>query len=630
MLAPGMCYAAKVDETVREARLAYEKKDAFALAEAIQRLRTHDHVLAPYAEYWWMLMHLDSATLEEVNDFLVRHATLPFTDKLRGEWLKKRAKANDWPTFLEGFAQFQGQDTSLACYAAQATAAIYGNETLAYAKALWMQVKEHPANCNALFDQMQASGMLTDDDILSRYRMVLAENRLPLAKDILKRAKGIDAEYLNKLDMANANPMLLITKQPINAKSAYGRELYLYALHRIAKKNSAQALSAFKTMYSILTPEDKAYFYALLGHVAAMRHETQALEWFKLTNNSSLTNVQHEWYVRSALRQEDWKAVLTAIEAMPPEQAIEATWRYWKARALKAQGQPAEANGLLAELSTERHFYGWLAQEELGPILGAQIELYTPSENDVNSFSKLLAVQRVEALQRLDYRWEAKVEWALATDGFDDQQLLVAAEFAARKKWYDLSVVTADKTSSVHNFSLRYPTPYRELIKPAAKQQGLDEAWVYAIARQESRFMHGAKSNVGAAGLMQVMPATARWIANKAGWRDYHHGMIHDIDTNISLGTYYMKYILEQFNGQEVMATAAYNAGPSRAKRWQGGGTLEGAIYVETIPFSETRNYVKKVLANAHMYAKQLGLAPVPLKQRLGMVPANLVATAEN
>jgi soluble lytic murein transglycosylase len=166
-------------------------------------------------------------------------------------------------------------------------------------------------------------------------------------------------------------------------------------------------------------------------------------------------------------------------------------------------------------------------------------------------------------------------------------------------------------------------------MKPAAKQQNIDEAWVYGIIRQESRFMHYAKSNVGAAGLMQVMPATAKWVANKAGWRDYHNGMIHDIDTNISLGTHYMKYTVDQFNGQEVMATAAYNAGPSRAKKWMGATALEGAIYAETIPFTETRNYVKKVMANAHLYAKQLGLEPIPLKKRLGTIPASQYVETE-
>jgi len=288
-----------------------------------------------------------------------------------------------------------------------------------------------------------------------------------------------------------------------------------------------------------------------------------------------------------------------------------------------------EANSLFAMLSTERHFYGWLAQEELEASLRAQPIEYVPTDEDIDAFAKSEPVKRAEALQRLDMRWEAKLEWAVATDNLSDEQLIAAAEYAAKQKWYDLAVLTADKTKNVHNFNLRYPTPYRDLMQPAATDQALDEAWVYGIIRQESRFMHYAKSGVGAAGLMQVMPATAKWVAGKIGWANYHHGMLHDLDTNISLGTYYMRYTADMFNGQETMATAAYNAGPSRAKKWMANMPLEGAIYAETIPFSETRNYVKKVMANAHIYSRRLGLTNIPLKKRLGMIPAKFSANTE-
>jgi soluble lytic murein transglycosylase len=255
--------------------------------------------------------------------------------------------------------------------------------------------------------------------------------------------------------------------------------------------------------------------------------------------------------------------------------------------------------------------------------MSAPLSTYKVTDLEVDEIANTPAFQRAEALQRLDLKWEAKSEWALATKDFDDKQLLAAAEFAARKKWYDLAIFTADKTTETHDFALRYPTPYRDLMKPAAGEQGVDEAWVYGITRQESRFMHYAKSGVGASGLMQLMPATAKWAAPRAGISNYNNSMIHELDTNITLGTYYMSHTLEIFNGQEVMATAAYNAGPSRAKKWVAAIPLEGAIYAETIPFSETRSYVQKVMANAHLYAMRLGLKPIPLKKRLGVIPSS-------
>ena len=252
---------------------------------------------------------------------------------------------------------------------------------------------------------------------------------------------------------------------------------------------------------------------------------------------------------------------------------------------------------------------------------------YKTTEEEVKAITALPAIQRAQALYRLDFIWEAKSEWAMATQAFSDSQMIAAAEFASRQHWHDLAIVTADKTTELHDFSLRYPTPYRNLMKSATKEQVIDEAWAYGITRQESRFMHYAKSGVGASGLMQLMPATAKWIAGKAGIENYHQGMIHELDTNIALGTYYLRYTLDLMNGQAVMATAAYNAGPSRAKKWLANEPLEGAIYAETIPFSETRSYVQKVMANAHIYAHQLGLKSITLKQRLGIIPGKLSAT---
>jgi soluble lytic murein transglycosylase len=321
--------------------------------------------------------------------------------------------------------------------------------------------------------------------------------------------------------------------------------------------------------------------------------------------------------------------VLKGIAKMSSEQAEEGAWRYWKARALAAQGQTLEANTLYAKLSTERHYYGWLAQDELSDSMSAPLNIYKVTDTEVSEIANTPAFQRAEALLRMDFRWEAKTEWALATKGFDDKQLLAAAEFAARKNWYDLAIITADKTTEMHDYTLRYPVPYRNLMKPAAKDQAIDEAWVYGITRQESRFVYSAKSNVGASGLMQLMPATAKWAAKRVGM-DYNNSMIHELDTNIALGTYYLRYTLDLFSGQEVMATAAYNAGPNRAKKWMAATPLEGAIYAETIPFSETRSYVQKVMANAHLYAYQLGLKSTSLKQRMGVIPGNLVAPVED
>ena len=619
-------YAASGDAEFLQARAAYDKKNAIALSDYVQTLQNQHYILAPYADYWLMLLNLEDADNQTVTDFINTYSQYPFADRLRGEYLKKLAKNQDWESFSGEIANYQLEDAAVACYAAEASAVLGDISVLEGAKSLWMQAKEQPPNCANLYDRMQAAGILTEDDIFTRLRLALADNRVNLAKSIIKRSKTFEVNQYKLVDKAYSSPNLVITKKLISFNTRLGRALNLFALNRIAKTNSQQALSAFNQVADLFQPEDKSYFYAGLALQAAQRQEPDAVQWFKRAIDITLSKDQLAWFARAALREKNWDAVLVATAKMQPEQAAEGAWRYWKARALKAQNKSLEANTLFAKLSTERHFYGWLAQDELEGAVSAPLNTYKVTDADVAEIANAAGFQRAEALQRVDLKGEAKSEWALATKDFDDKQLLAAAEFAQRSKWFDLAIITADKTTETHDFTLRYPTPYRDLMKDAAANNDVDEAWVYGITRQESRFMHYAKSGVGAAGLMQLMPATAKWAAGRAGISGYHNGMIHQLDTNIALGTYYMAYTKQLMNGQETMATAAYNAGPSRAKKWAATLPLEGAIYAETIPFSETRLYVQKVMANAHLYATRLGLKAISLKQRLGIVPSRYAA----
>lgn len=624
------CYANMGDEELLQARAAYDRKNAIALADYAQQLQSEHYILAPYAEYWLMLLNLEEADNKSVTDFLNTYSEFPFADRLRGEYLKKLGKNLDWDNFNNEIGNYQLEDPSVACYAAEASAAAGDITALEAAKSLWLQAKEQPSNCNSLYDRMQAAKALSDEDIWLRFRMALAESRLTLAKGIAKRAKSYDANQAKWLDKAYSQPQVVLSKKSASFQTKLGREINLFALNRLARTNSTQALVAFYQVEDLLQAEDVRYFYGRLGLYAAQRHESQAVQWFKLADDANLDKEQLAWFARAAMLRNNWPALLNAVEKMDPNQAEEGAWRYWKARALKAQKKMADANALFSRLASERHFYGWLAQDELKDYVAAPMMTHKVKSLDVEALmASNPAFKRVEALQRVDLRWEAKVEWVQATKDFDDKQLLVAAEYAARKQWFDLAINTADKTTQTHDFSLRYPAPYRDLMQPAANDQGIDEAWVYGITRQESRFMHYAKSGVGAAGLMQLMPATARWAASRAGIENYNKNMIHDLDTNIALGTYYMRYTLDLMSGQETMATAAYNAGPNRAKKWMATQALEGAIYAENIPFNETRLYVQKVMANAHMYAKQLGLKSVTLKQRMGTIPGNMAANLE-
>ena len=606
------------DEIFLHARDAYKAQNEQQLALDTQQLQAKNYILSPYADYWLMLLRLSQASNDEVRDFLTRYEDLPFADKLRGEWLKALGKRQDWQTFFQEFPNFNRDDVAVTCYALDGRAQQGDSVALAEGKPLWMVSAEQPPNCNQLFDDMQKANVLTEEDIWARTRLALADGKISVAKAALQRLAKFEASNLKLIDKANDNPQRMLDKKTVSTKTRFGRELNLYMLDRVARSQPDFALITWTQLQSSFDAEDRSYMWGRFALHAARRHDPAALEWFD--HAKDLDKEQLAWKARAAMRVQNWPVLQATIAEMPPSQQAESVWRYWKARALKEQKQIPQANAILVDLSRERAYYGLLAEDELGDVVSEAPSYYKATDDEVKAIGAIPAIQRALELERLDLRWESRTEWAWATKDFDDKQMIAAAELAARQEWYDLAIITADKTKFLHDYSLRYPTPYRDLIESSAKEQGLDEAWVYGLTRQESRFITHAKSGVGASGLMQVMPATAKWIAKKLGLVGYHSGKISQMDTNIQLGTYYLRHVLDQMGGQTLMATAAYNAGPGRAKRWAAGTPLEGAIYAETIPFSETRNYVQKVMSNAYFYAHRLGARFQTLKQRLGVI----------
>ena len=295
-----------------------------------------------------------------------------------------------------------------------------------------------------------------------------------------------------------------------------GVVIALFALHRLGKQSPDLAIARWEKIATHFTEAEQHYFYGWLAYEAARKLDNRTLPWFKAAANTPLNEQQSAWRVRAALRAQDWPQVLGGINAMSEQQQREAAWQYWKARALQAGGNPAEARTLFAALSGEYNFYGQLASDELAdlPVLSKATE-HKPGKQDVAAMLALPGIQRTLALYRMDMRSEASREWDWTLRNFNDHELLTAAEIARRNEMYDRAINAADRTVSVHDFGLRYLAPYRKALQAYIREHGLEEAWVYGLIRQESRFVTAAKSDVGAAGLMQIMPATARWTARK-------------------------------------------------------------------------------------------------------------------
>jgi len=612
------------DINVLKAREAYDQENAAALNEYTNKLKSQNHILAPYAQYWLMILNLEDTDNSVILSFLAAHEDYAFAQSLRGGLLKKLGNQEKWPLFERELSLYQPtNNTAVECLVAKADHVRDSGASLMAAKHLWLTGKNQPRECNELFDMMEIAGIIDEGDIWQRFRMASGKGRVRLAKAIMKRSSGYQPSQKRLMSSAYKSPKNFLKKRRVSFGTKFGHEINLFALIQLARRDTRIAVSAYKRVASLLSRDEQSHFNAMLGLFAAKRHEPEAQLWFQKADVTTFSSEQISWYARAVLRQADWPNLLTVIGKMQPQIAEEARWRYWKARALIALNRDnQQAVDILTKLAIERHYYGWLAQDELVNYNPPKLAHYSATKSEVAAIGKLAGVKRAEVLLSLDLRREGRREWKKVIAAFNDKQLLAAAEFAYKKGWNDLAINTADDTRVVHNFSLRYLMPYKNLISNAANTQGANVAWVYGIARQESRFMHYAKSYVGAAGLMQLMPTTARWAAKRTGVENYRRSMIYDLNTNVTIGTYYLSYTLGLMGGNKVMATAAYNAGPSRAKKWLGARSLDGLIYTETIPFNETRKYVQRVMANMHMYNQQLGIKGVTLKQLMARTPA--------
>ncbi len=615
---------ANQDADFLAARDAFNVGDKAKLQHFAKRLQQSP--LAVYVSYFELRLNLDQASPDAIKAFLERPEDSPMIDRMRGEWLKLLGRQQQWDLFDAEYPRLISEDTELRCYAHLSRLRMQPEQPSPDIRLLWLTGKTQPGNCNVLFETALAAGIINEQDVWQRLRLALEENNIALTKQLVEQLARNNTILLSALDAAVSNAERFLGTFESGSNNQGEHAIALFALQRLAKQSLHLTITYWNKISPDFSSEAQSYFYGWLGYEAARQHDQRALQWYKLAAAEQLNEQQLAWRTRAALRAQDWSEVLFSINAMSAAQQQEGVWQYWQARALQAEGQIEHAAAVFIPLSKEFNFYGQLASDELAGALthNSQQKPYQPDKDDLAIISDLPSVQRSIALYRMTLTGDALNEWNWTIRNFNDQELLAAAEIARRNKMYDRAIGTADKTTDLHDFNLRYLTPYRHAALRHIRTNNLDEAWVYGLMRQESRFAIQAKSTAGAAGLMQIMPATARMMAKKLGLKNYRREQIQNLDTNLQLGTYYMKTVLSRFDGNPVLASAAYNAGPGRAERWRADYPLEGAIYIETIPFNETRNYVKKVMSNTIYYAQQFGISTGTLKSRLGTVAGKL------
>jgi soluble lytic murein transglycosylase len=630
----------KADEVILEMSQAFKKNDKAQLSRLLPKAR--GHTLEPWAAYWDLRVRLDQASDSEIQQFLTQYAGTYAEDRLRNDWLLQLGRQREWTTFTQEYPRFRmNDDREVRCYALSTDAFLSKPETAAELKRLWYAFRDTEDGCTYNAEKLHDLKKIDSLDLWRKARLAMDNNR-PRAAQL---ALNIESTELGKQAiLIHADPQKYLDKR-ILAISKNRKELSVLALIRIANTDPDKAAQLLEKKWGLmLTKEEHNWVWGVIGKQAAQKLQDNAHSYFnKVSRNQDLSDDLLIWKTRAALRSGDWKAVIAAVDAMDSAKK-DPTWIYWKARgqlagiASSAATDPVrtEATAALQSIASVKGFYEQLALEELGQAITAPAkpEALTPQEKTVAAQNA--GLQRALKALSLGLRSEGNREWNYTTNlhtpgGMSDRELLAASDLACSKQVWDRCINTSERTKLAIDFDQRFPMPLKDTVLRRTKEIQLDPAYVYGLIRQESRFIMDAKSVVGAAGLMQVMPATAKWTAKKIGMTNFQPHQITDQEINVTIGTGYLKLVLDDFDGSMPLAAAAYNAGPSRSRNWRKGPVLEAAIWAENIPFNETRDYVKKVLSNTTNYAAIITGQPQSLKARLGTVgPRNSQAPAEN
>jgi soluble lytic murein transglycosylase len=625
------------DDAMLEMHQAWRKMDRIRLSALLPQVQ--GHTLEPLAAYWELRSHLDTASEAEVQAFLSRYAGTYYEDRLRNDWLLQLGRRRDWSAITVEYPKYRMQDDREArCYALAADAVLSRRDVAQEALRLWYAQRDADDGCTWLAEHLHSGRKINGVELWRRARIAMDANKAKAAKD----AADIEAPRLSEQVTLIFNDPAKYLDKRIVAVTRNRKELAVLALIRLAASDPDKAASLLEHRWGLmLSSEEKDWTWAVIGKQAAQKLQDNASQYFaKVQKDSDLNDDLLTWKIRAALRSAQWRQVLGATDALSPEAKQDPAWTYWRARALlataSAEAQRQQALELLRGMAGVRGFYEQLALEDLG-----QTVTVPPAPTPLTATEKAQAfanpgLQRALYAIQIGLRPEGNREWNYTTNlhtpgGMNDRELLAAADLACQRQVWDRCINTSDRTKGVVDFEQRFPMPLREIVVRRANGIGLDPAYVYGLIRQESRFVMDARSQVGASGLMQVMPATAKWTAKKIGLTSFSAEQLTDKETNVTIGTGYLKLVLDDFGGSMPMAAAAYNAGPGRPRKWREGPMLEGAIWAENVPFQETRDYVKKVLSNTTNYAAILTGQPQSLKARLGNVGPRLAsAPAEN
>lgn len=587
-------------ELFDKANTALEKRQYTAFKKYSKQLK--DYELSPYLDYFYLTKRLSRASNRDIRAFMSANSDDYLSDRLKNTWLRYLAKRARWTDF-QSFYQPAG-DTKLACHYAWS---LYQTGQTRKAETetlkLWLAGKSQPKACDKAFSNLYQAKRITREHLWKRIDLALNRNEVSLSVYLAKRfTRSEDKRRFDALIKMHRSPQKELSAYALKKRTVWNRYVVVHGLKRLAGRDPEEArhhLYRLNPRYHI-SHEDFVTIRNKIALNAALQYHPKALEWMNAIPDKEMTHVLRSWMVRSALRHQQWDAVVDAITKMPPDQKRDPEWIYWHGRALAGLGLYDAANGLWQQIADERHYYGFLAADALGQPYQMN---HKPTDFANTDVLQSPVFKRVIELREVGLETWARREWQDIVNRFSDTQQQRAAVLAYQWGWYDYSIIAANRGGLNDNLDLRFPFAFREEIEKVVATNKLDPAWVMGLLRRESAFRPDARSSAGALGLMQVMPSTGRYVAKKTKTRLRRVSDLLGVTKNLEIGSAYLSSLFQKFDNNRILATAAYNAGPHNVKRWlPEQGAIPADIWVDTIPYKETREYTRAVLSFAVVF----------------------------
>lgn len=595
-----------------------------------------DYPLYSYLRYEYLRRHLWKVSDDEMIDFFSRHDGLPMSESLRRSWLKLLVRRGHWQTFIDNYVS--QSDDKLRCYYLQARMKTDNEHYLLEdIRSTWLNGKSLPPQCDKPFELLYDSGMVTNDVVWERIRLAMQQNQVRLVTYLSSRLDDEHQALAKKWIDIHHNPYKH-TAKPGLADDETGREIIMHGIMRLARQNISHAVTRFNTLqsqYSFL-PGEVAELKRVLAVRAAKNKSPLAQQLLDDIDSIHVDDNVFHYRLRTALANKDWPLLRRWTSDQPADDEVRERWLYWHARSLENTGDAALAETIYRELAKERNYYGFLAADKLDLDYNMNHYPLPANEQELQRVSELPGIQRAYELYMLGQNYPARREWYHALKQMTSYQMQMASKLATQWGWYDRAIFTMGRAKAYDDLVLRFPVTFDRLLDEYAQKRDIDRSWVYGLVRAESAFIEDVRSPAGALGLMQVMPRTGSMTAKMIGLKNFSPAKLKQAETNIPIGTAYMQQMLKRFDGNMVLATAAYNAGPHRVDKWlPAKGCTEPDIWIEQIPFNETRKYVSRVLTYANIYDWRLNSQIKPIGERMALITspndgflANLSCTA--